>query len=198
MNDTILLWFLLTPLIVSGLAFAARALGAGGQKVLEALHLAGITAILVLALGVVRRVLVASEIHALGAWLYADSLAAIFVLIIGVIGFLTGIYSIGYMRHDLETGEVNYQKLSTYYGFFHLFLCTMILAVTSNNLILMWVAIEATTLGSVFLVGLYQHKSSLEAAWKYVLVCTVGVAFALYGTILVYSNAFNVSQNADQ
>ena len=198
MNDTLLLWFLLTPLIVSGIAFAARALGAGGQKILEALHLAGVTATLVLAFGVVGRVLVAGEIHALGSWLYVDSLAAIFVLIVGVIGFLTGIYSVGYMRHDLETGEINYQKLSTYYGFFHLFLFTMILAVTSNNLILMWVAIEATTLGSVFLVGLYQHKSSLEAAWKYVLVCTVGVAFALYGTILVYSNAFNVSQNADQ
>jgi hydrogenase-4 component F len=198
MNANILLWLLLTPLAVSVLAFASRGLGAAGRRVLEALHLAGITATLILALSVVRMVLSSNELFALEAWLHVDSLAAIFVMIIGVIGFLTGLYSIGYLRHDLETGEVDDKKLSNYYGFFHLFLFTMILTVTSNNLVLMWVAIEATTLGSVFLVGLYGHKSSLEAAWKYVLICTVGVAFALYGTILVYSNAFNVFQNADQ
>lgn len=198
MNENILLWLLLTPLVVSLLAFASRFLGSASRRIVEGLHLIGITITLILALSVVGMVLNSSEIQAMGSWLYVDSLAAIFVMIIGVIGFLTGLYSIGYLRHDLKTGEVDTAKLSSYYGFFHLFLFTMILAVTSNNLVLMWVAIEATTLGSVFLVGLYGHKSSLEAAWKYVLICTVGVAFALYGTILVYSNSFNVFQNADQ
>jgi hydrogenase-4 component F len=66
--------------------------------------------------------------------------------------------------------------------------------VTANNIIMMWVAVEATTLGSAFLVGIYGHRSSLEAAWKYVMICTVGVAFGLYGTVLVYSDAFNVMQ----
>ena len=70
----------------------------------------------------------------------------------------------------------------------------MLLVVTANNIIMMWVAIEATTLGSAFLVGIYQHRSSLEAAWKYVIICTVGVAFGLYGTVLVYSDAVNVMQ----
>ena len=67
----------------------------------------------------------------------------------------------------------------------------MLLVVTANNIIMMWVAVEATTLGSAFLVGIYGHRSSLEAAWKYVMICTVGVAFGLYGTILVYSDAVN-------
>jgi hydrogenase-4 component F len=59
---------------------------------------------------------------------------------------------------------------------------------------MMWVALEATTLGSAFLVGIYGHRSSLEAAWKYIIICTVGVAFGLYGTVLIYSDAFNVMQ----
>ena len=67
----------------------------------------------------------------------------------------------------------------------------MLLTVTANNIIIMWVAVEATTLGSAFLVGIYGHRSSLEAAWKYVMICTVGVAFGLYGTVLVYSDAVN-------
>jgi len=73
----------------------------------------------------------------------------------------------------------------------------MMLAVTSNNLIMMWVAIEATTLTSVFLVGFYGRRTSLEAAWKYVVICTVGVAFGLYGTVLVFSNANAILANAD-
>jgi hydrogenase-4 component F len=64
--------------------------------------------------------------------------------------------------------------------------------VTSNNIIIMWVAIEATTLSSAFLVGMYGTRPALEAAWKYVVICTVGVAFGLYGTILVYADAVNV------
>jgi hydrogenase-4 component F len=75
---------------------------------------------------------------------------------------------------------------------FSLFLFSMLLVVTANNIIMMWVAVEATTLGSAFLIGIYGRQASLEAAWKYVIICTVGVAFSLYGTILVYSDAFNV------
>ena len=65
----------------------------------------------------------------------------------------------------------------------------MTLSATSNNIILMWVSIEGTTLSSAFLVGFYQDKPALEAAWKYVIICTVGVGFGLYGTVLVFSNA---------
>ena len=96
------------------------------------------------------------------------------------------------MRHEVNNGEITVSTLCNYYGFFHLFLFTMLLVVTSNNLILMWVGIEATTLSSAFLVGLYGQRSSLEAAWKYIIICTVGVAFGLYGTVLVYANAANV------
>ena len=62
----------------------------------------------------------------------------------------------------------------------------------------MWVAIEATTLSSAFLVGTYKQKTSLEAAWKYIIICSVGVAFGLYGTLLTFANANGVLADPSQ
>jgi hydrogenase-4 component F len=194
METNYLIWLLLIPLILSLVAFAARWLKGFTRPVVETTHLLSVSLVLVMSLLAVRDVVVSGSILSAGQWLHVDSLSAIFLLIIGVIGFLAGLYSIGYTRHDLESGEFDDNKLSLYYGLFSLFLFTMLLVVTANNIIMMWVAVEATTLGSAFLVGIYGHHSSLEAAWKYVIICTVGVAFGLYGTILVYSDAVNVMQ----
>src|SRR5512143_3571492 len=186
-----LTWLLLVPLILSIAAFAARRLGSARRFVVELTHVLSITLVLVLSLLAVSEVGISGQIFGLSNWLHVDALGAIFLLIIGVVGFLVGLYSIGYTRHDLATGDLDEKRFSTYYGLFNLFLFSMLLVVTANNIIMMWVAVEATTLGSAFLVGIYGHRSSLEAAWKYVMICTVGVAFGLYGTILVYSDAVN-------
>ncbi len=180
------------PFVVALLAFACRFTGAAARSLVSLIHLAGISALLLVALLVVGTVYQQGELLAAHRWLHLDSLSALFLAILGVIGFLTGLYSMGYMRHEVDSGEVSVTTLCHYYGFFHLFLFTMLLVITSNNLILMWAAIEATTLSSAFLVGLYGQRSSLEAAWKYIIICTVGVAFGLYGTVLVYANAANV------
>jgi hydrogenase-4 component F len=195
MTTTYLIWLLLIPLAFSLVAFVARWTGGIRRILIEAAHLVSVTLTLIMSLLTVRAVLNSGPIFGLANWLHVDALGAIFLLIIGVVGFLVGIYSIGYTRHDLETGEFDDNKLSTYYSLFNFFLFTMLLVVTANNIIMMWVAIEATTLGSAFLVGIYGHRASLEAAWKYIIICTVGVAFGLYGTVLVYSDAFNVMQN---
>lgn len=191
MYTTALIWLLLTPLILSLLAFAARWLGTAGARIAEILHLISVTAVLVLTVIVVQGVLAQGAVVALNDWFHVDALGSIFLLIIGVVGFLVGLYSISYIRHDVLVGELKELQVSLYYGLFDLFLFTMLLAVTANNAIIMWVAIEATTLGSAFLVGIYGHRASLEAAWKYVMICTVGVAFGLYGTVLLYSDAVN-------
>ena len=210
MNGNLLIWILAVPLAVSLLAFGVRAVPVktGGLRarpgrvpdyrrgLLEFLHLAGVLLLLVLSLFLAKTVLAGGSIAAAGAWLYADQLTAVFVLVIGVMGFLNGLYSISYIRHDLEREAIDRNGLCTYYGLFHLFILTMLFTVLSNNIILMWVGIEATTLGSAFLVGIYGHRFSLEAAWKYVTICSVGIAFALYGTILVYANAFHVLHQA--
>ncbi|WP_033577719.1 hydrogenase 4 subunit F [Dickeya chrysanthemi] len=180
------------PLAAALLAFVCRFTGTAARALVSLIHLAGIGALLWVALLVVWTVYQQGELLAANRWLHLDSLSALFLAILGVIGFLTGLYSMGYMRHEVDSGEVSVTTLCHYYGFFHLFLFTMLLVITSNNLILMWAAIEATTLSSAFLVGLYGQRSSLEAAWKYIIICTVGVAFGLYGTVLVYANAANV------
>lgn len=191
-NMDLLLLLLAIPLIASLLAFASRALGNAARAATTWVHVIGISLLLVVALTVVCRVALDGEILAAHHWLHIDSLSALFLAILAIIGFITGVYSLGYMRHEVNNGEITVGTLCNYYGFFHLFLFTMLLVVTSNNLILMWVGIEATTLSSAFLVGLYGQRSSLEAAWKYIIICTVGVAFGLYGTVLVYANAANV------
>jgi len=194
METQFLLLLLLVPLTFSILAYFGRWFGRFARTVIELGQIICVTLVLTLALVNVANVLNYESITSLNDWLYVDSLGALFLFIIGLVGFLAGIYSIGYTRHDLESGEMDILKFSTYYSLFSLFLFTMLLVVTSNNIILMWAAVEATTLGSAFLVGIYGHHSSLEAAWKYVIICTVGVAFGLYGTILIYSDAANVLQ----
>jgi len=188
---------LLTPLMISALCFACRLRGERAAKWVTAIHLLGITLLLLLALFTVGEAIREQEIFAARRWLHIDSLSGLFLALLGIIAFLTGLYSIGYMRHEVEHGEISVPTLCYYYGFFHLFLFTMLLVVTSNNLIVMWAAIEATTLSSAFLVGIYGQRSSLEAAWKYIIICTVGVAFGLFGTVLVYANAASFMTQPD-
>ena len=185
---------LFAPLIAAIAVFTTPVRNAPAE--FERIHLASVSCVLLLAIIIAARVLGGDRLSAFDGWLYVNSLAAIFVLLIGIVGFLTGLYSLGYIRHDLAHGLLDRAKQKTYYGFFSLFLLTMLLAVTSNNLVMMWVAVEATTLGSAFLVGLYGQRSSLEAAWKYVVICTVGVAFGLYGTVLAYANGSAVLGNS--
>src|SRR5512139_893864 len=191
MYTNALVWLLLAPFFLSLVIFTLRGTEIGGKWLVEGLHVLSISIVLVLTAIVIQGVLVDGEVFAWRDMLHVDSLAAVFLLIVGVVGFLVGLYSLGYIRNDLQTGELKETQISFYYGLFELFLFTMLLVVTANNIIIMWVAVEATTLGSAFLVGIYGQRSSLEAAWKYVIICTVGVAFGLYGTILVYSDAVN-------
>jgi hydrogenase-4 component F len=187
---------LLTFLVAAAAAFATRGLGAATQRAVETVHVIAIMISVLIALLIVADVVQGQRLSLLGGWLIVDPLGCIFIGLVVVVGLLTGLYSIGYLRHDIEGGEITATDLSRYYGFFHLFLFTMALAVTSNNIIMMWVSIETTTLTSVFLVGFYGRRTSLEAAWKYVVICTVGVAFGLYGTVLVFANANAVLANA--
>jgi len=186
----LLIAILLVPLAAMMVAFVAQLFGGkAGPLIAEGAHVVSIVIVATIALVLAGRVIDGGNFFALGSWLYLDPLASILVALIGVVGLLTGIYSLGYIRHDLAANLISPRQLCRYYGFFNLFLFTMLWTVTANDIVMMWVGIEATTLGSAFLVGLYGQRASLEAAWKYVVICTVGVAFALYGTMLVYAEA---------
>ena len=132
-----------------------------------------------------------------GMW-YLDQLGALMLLIIVLIGFLAIIYSVPYMRHEHENGEVSSNMLGLYYTFLFLFIFTMVLVVVSNNLGIVWIAMEGTTLVSAFLVGFYNKGTSLEAAWKYLIICSIGISLALLGTIFVYASSIDVlGENSD-
>ncbi len=169
------------------------------QAFYETVHFLSVLAVALLAVYLVVVVMTSGNAAtALGNWFRLDSLGSIFVALIGVVGFLTGWYSLSYIRHDVADGKMTPGQVKRYYVFFNLFIFTMLLAALSNNIIMMWAAIEATTLATVFLVGAYDTKTALEAAWKYIIVCTCGVAFGLYGTVLVYANAAAVMPDATQ
>jgi hydrogenase-4 component F len=81
------------------------------------------------------------------------------------------------------------RRLRLYHSMYQLFSFTMLLALTTNNVGILWVAMEAATLTTVLLVSVYRTPASLEAAWKYFILCGVGIAQALFGTVLLYMAA---------
>lgn len=189
---------MVVPLLAS-IAMAALPSRIVPRGVYESIHIASLATVLVLSLYLIAHVVfTGDEIYAVDLWFHLDALGSVFLFLVGVVGFLTGFYSLSYIRNDVKIGHMNPSQVKQYYVFFNLFVFTMLVVTLSNNIIMMWVAIEATTLSTVFLVGAYTTKLSLEAAWKYVIVCTTGVAFGLYGTILVYANAADVMADAHQ
>jgi hydrogenase-4 component F len=104
------------------------------------------------------------------------------------------IFSIGYLNEELKHKIIDIKKVKEFYSLAYVFIFSMLLVVTTQNLGVMWIGIEATTLASAFLVGFYNNKLSLEAAWKYIIICSVGIAFGLLGIIFMYSSAINVFQ----
>lgn len=193
--STLLLALLVSPLVFT-LVMAALPKSAP-RAVFAGLHLVSTTIVLVLSVMTAGQVLLTNEpIELWGLWFHLDSLGAIFVLLVGVIGFLTGVFSLPYVKHDVLDKTMDADRVKQYYALFSTFIFTMLLACTTNNIILMWAAVEATTLSTVFLVGVYRNDLCLEASWKYAIVCTTGVAFGLFGTLLVYANAADVMPNA--
>ena len=123
---------------------------------------------------------------ATGPYLLVDDLNIVFVLLNCFIGLTTSAFSASYIGHELETGRLKPPHLRFYHAMFQLMLFGMNLALLANNIGLMWVAVELATLTTVMMVGLYRTAEALEAAWKYFILGSVGIALALFGTILVY------------
>lgn len=126
-------------------------------------------------------------------WLYLDALSAVFLMVVAVLSFTSYLFSVFYMEKEVADGHISVSLLSRYYALFHIFIFTMLGVLIVENLGLMWVAVEATTLASALLVAFYFNRSALEAAWKYVMVCTVGICMALLGTILLYYAQVNAA-----
>jgi hydrogenase-4 component F len=132
------------------------------------------------------RVIVDGPLLVLDRQFFVDPFNVFLVALTAFVGFTTSIFSRPYMRIEQEHGRLTAARLRLYHSMYQLFNFTMLLALLTNNMGILWVAMEAATLTTVLLVSLYRTPASLEAAWKYFILCGVGIAQALFGTILLY------------
>src|SRR5467141_3250608 len=122
-------------------------------------------------------------------YLFVDDLNIVFVVLATFVGFTTSAFSASYIGHELEIGRLTPRYLRFYHAMYQTLMFAMNLGLVANNIGLMWVAIEMATLTTVLMVGIYRTHEALEAAWKYFILGSVGIALALFGTILVYMAA---------
>ena len=124
-----------------------------------------------------------------GSYLLVDDLNKVFIVLTTFVGFTTSVFSASYIGHEIEIGRLTPTSVRFYHAMYQALMFAMNLALVANNIGLMWVAIEMATLTTVLMVGIYRTHEALEAAWKYFILGSVGIALALFGTILVYMAA---------
>ena len=124
-----------------------------------------------------------------GPYLLVDDLNKVFIVLTTFVSFTTSVFSASYVGHEIEIGRLTPTFVRFYHAMYQALMFAMNLALVANNIGLMWVAIEMATLTTVLMVGIYRTHEALEAAWKYFILGSVGIALALFGTILVYMAA---------
>ncbi len=122
-----------------------------------------------------------------------DSLNYIQLVLIAVVSLIVSMYSYGYINHEIEEKKIDGFYARVYYFLLNLFVLSMLVVALSSNVIVMWMGLEATTLSTAFLIGFNRHELSLEAAWKYVIICSVGIALGLIGIVFFLFSIENAS-----
>lgn len=140
----------------------------------------------------------ALRLFAIGAYslygrnLLIDHLSMYHILLVNLVFLITAIYATGYFKHRMQTGTLGISYIKRYCMLWQAFQAMLLLVLLSNNIGVMWVALEATTLVSAFLIISEADSLSIEAMWKYLLICSVGIVFAFMGTILTVAAAKNL------
>ncbi len=164
----------------------------GHRRAAPHLNLAVSAATFAASCALTLRVFLHGPMQLFDAQFFIDPFNVFLVALTAFIGMTTAGFSRPYMRIEQAHGRVDAPRLRLYHSMYQMFMFTMLLALTTNNMGLLWVAMEAATLSTVLLVSLYRTRSSLEAAWKYFILCGVGIALALFGTVLLYLAAERV------
>ncbi|MGJ0431340.1 hydrogenase 4 subunit F [Methylobacter sp.] len=172
---------LLIPLL--GMAFFALAGHRADSGLLNIrLNAVNLAATVWLAINVLREGTILSS----GKAFLIDPFNVYLIVLTAFVGLTTAIFSAPYMEHEKEIGRLNDARLKLYHAMYQGFMLSMYLVLMTNNMGILWVAMEGATLATVLLVSLYRTPESVEAAWKYFILCGVGIAQALFGTILLY------------
>src|SRR3989344_4186655 len=127
---------------------------------------------------------------------YIDALGAIMILLVSFIGFFTVVYSIQYLRKETAKNIIGFTRTKQYLILLSLFLTAMFLAISASNPIFVWISIEATTLSTAFLISFYNKPSSTEAAWKYLIINSVGLLLGFFGTLLYLTSVQSLPEHS--
>jgi hydrogenase-4 component F len=187
-----LLFVLATP-VLGGILLAAM----GHRSWSRDLNVGVSFCTLVAAGWLTRTIIQGGPMLVFGEWFFVDALNVFLVTLTAFVGFTTSLFSRPYMLIELGHGKMTPGRMRLYHSMYQLFNGMMLLALTTNNLGILWVTMEAATLTTVLLVSVYRTAASLEAAWKYFILCGVGIAQALFGTILIYLAAERAVGSAD-
>ncbi len=141
--------------------------------------------VLVAAIGIAVTVATAGPHTALFGSLRVDALSAFMLIVIGAVGLLATTATPAYLSAEIQAGRASPRTATRHSLLVQAFLAAMALAVLAADLGVLWIAIEATTIVTAFLVGQRRTRSAVEAAWKYVVICSTGIALALLGTLLL-------------
>jgi hydrogenase-4 component F len=180
---------LLTALLVIPAAAGLACLVVRSRRTMAGLGILAFGGTLALGVSLVRQVVAAGPVAEWGGFLRADALSAWMVVLISAVSLATSLYAGRYFERDLAADEITPGRVREFFVLTPLFGTGMLLVVLANSLGVMWAAVEATALSSVLLVALYNRRTSLEGAWKYVILGSLGLALALLGTVFVYAAA---------
>jgi hydrogenase-4 component F len=150
---------------------------------------AGLAATFALSVAIAADFLGGSLPGAFDEALRVDGLSALVLVLSAFVGLMSGLYSVGYLRRNEARGLVSRWRRREFDALLPLYVFAMLLVAVSNNLGILWIAVELTTLFSVFLVAFHNRDTSLEAAWKFLVLGSLGLAFALLGTVLIFASA---------
>jgi hydrogenase-4 component F len=124
--------------------------------------------------------------HEVGSYFIVDEMNIVFIVLNTLVGFTASLFSASYIGHEIETGKLTPLFVRFYHAMFLAMMGAMNVALTANNIGLMWVGLEMATLITVVMVGIYRTPSAIEASWKYFILGSVGISLAFFGTILIY------------
>jgi hydrogenase-4 component F len=185
-----LLWVLpLVPTVTALLMLTTR-----DRRILSAIDVGGSVVLVALAL-VLSREVAAGGPRAFGVF-RIDDLGLVFLLLLVVLTLAVSVYTVGWLRQAVAVGNMKAESVRSYFALVHAFVATMVVTVLADNLGVLWIAMEGTTITSAVLVGYHGHQHGLEAAWKYIIVTTIGISFGLFGTVLMYAASAAVQQGA--
>jgi hydrogenase-4 component F len=182
-----LLILLIVPLV------AAAVLGfVGDRKFAPEINILGSGLTFFAGLGLALNVYSSGPMLAGNKFFFVDAFNVYLAVLTSFVSMTTAIFSRRYMRREREHGRVGHWGMRFYHAMFQLFIFAMLLCLLTNNLGVLWIAMELATLSTVLLVSLYRTPTAIEAAWKYFILCGVGIAQALFGTVLLYFAAEKV------